>query len=343
MVYAPIIIPTLCRSVHFKRCLESLKRNTWAKYTDVYVGLDYPAKEEHWKGYREISDYLETGDFSCFKSFHVIKRDRNFGPGKNNAELRKLATKNCNCFIRTDDDIEFSPNFIEFVDKGLEASRDDERIMAVSGYSYPIEWDVSEGSNCLLQSISAPMWGTGFWIDRFEKFAQEMRDGCLAEVFPDAVRQKKSKVMIPRAWEEYVGMVASPYPQKTLLYSASDVTLRIYLALFDKFVLVPTISKSRNWGFDGSGVYCKRWEAFMNGEIPPQVIDQSESIELHLDTKQAFEENRRQHSASEKCKKSAMKTKIKEISYLVFGEVLYQKIARAIFDIYIGRPNENGK
>ena len=45
MKYAPILIPTLCRSKHFIRCIESLKKNGWAKYTDVYVALDYPAKE----------------------------------------------------------------------------------------------------------------------------------------------------------------------------------------------------------------------------------------------------------------------------------------------------------
>ena len=45
MIYAPVLIPTLCRADHFIRCLESLKKNTWAKYTEVYVAVDYPAKE----------------------------------------------------------------------------------------------------------------------------------------------------------------------------------------------------------------------------------------------------------------------------------------------------------
>ena len=35
-------IESTCRYEHFVRCIESLKRNTWAKYTDVYVALDYP-------------------------------------------------------------------------------------------------------------------------------------------------------------------------------------------------------------------------------------------------------------------------------------------------------------
>lgn len=341
MVYAPIIIPTLCRSVHFKRCVESLKKNTWAKFTDVYVGLDYPAKEDHWKGYNEICDYLETGDFSCFKSFHVIKRDHNLGPGPNSADLRKIATEHSDCFIRTDDDIEFSPNFIEFMDKGLELSREDENIIAVSGYSCPVDWEVSEGSNCFLQNVSAPMWGTGFWKGRFEEFSKEVKSGRLIENFPTAVRQRKSKEMIPRAWEEYVGMVAFPYPEKTLIYSASDVSLRIYLALFDKFVLMPTVSKTRNWGFDGSGVWCKRDERIANGEVPPQIIDLDTDFELHLDTKKALAENRKRYSKVDCCEKNAVKSKAKEIVYLLLGDRLYRKIIGPIFDYFICKQNKN--
>ena len=32
--------------------------------------------------------------------------------------------------------------------------------------------------------------------------------------------------------------------------------MRMYMALSEKYVAVPVVSKVRNWGFDGSGVYC---------------------------------------------------------------------------------------
>ena len=58
MVYAPIYIPTLCRSEHFQKCIESLKTNTWARYTDVYIALDYPPSEKYRAGYEKICSYL---------------------------------------------------------------------------------------------------------------------------------------------------------------------------------------------------------------------------------------------------------------------------------------------
>ena len=74
MKYAPIIIPTLCRFEHFQRLIESLKCNSWAKYTDVYVGIDYPPIQRYRQGWQRICDYVDNGNFDEFASFNVVKR-----------------------------------------------------------------------------------------------------------------------------------------------------------------------------------------------------------------------------------------------------------------------------
>lgn len=57
--YAPVLIPTLNRYEHFKRCLESLERCTGADMTDVYVGLDYPTSDKYRKGWQKIDLFLK--------------------------------------------------------------------------------------------------------------------------------------------------------------------------------------------------------------------------------------------------------------------------------------------
>ena len=47
MNYTPILIPTLNRYNHLKRCVESLAKCTHADKTDLYIALDYPLKEEN--------------------------------------------------------------------------------------------------------------------------------------------------------------------------------------------------------------------------------------------------------------------------------------------------------
>ena len=96
--YAPVIIPTLCRYEHFVRCIESLRGNTWAKYTDVYIGLDYPAKEAHWNGYLKIKEYLQ-GEFPEFHSFNVIEHTKNVGAGENSKSLLDKCAEEHDRFI----------------------------------------------------------------------------------------------------------------------------------------------------------------------------------------------------------------------------------------------------
>ena len=75
--FAPVIIPTLCRYDHFKQCIESLSKCTLANKTEIYVGLDYPVKEEHWDGYKKIKSYLDSVGNMGFKKLIVIEREHN--------------------------------------------------------------------------------------------------------------------------------------------------------------------------------------------------------------------------------------------------------------------------
>ena len=83
-IYAPVIIPTLNRYNHFKRCLESIEMCTGAEYTEVYVGLDYPPSEKYIEGWKKIDNYLaEKEKNNRFKRLIVFRRGHNCGVGVN--------------------------------------------------------------------------------------------------------------------------------------------------------------------------------------------------------------------------------------------------------------------
>ena len=60
VTYAPVVIPTLCRFEHFKRCVDSLSRCIHANQTELIIGLDYPHKESHVESHSKILDYLNN-------------------------------------------------------------------------------------------------------------------------------------------------------------------------------------------------------------------------------------------------------------------------------------------
>lgn len=299
MTYAPIIIPTLCRSEHFIRLIESLKRNGWAKYTDVFVGLDLPPAEKYKSGWQKICEYTEKSDFSVFKSFNVIKREHNLGGGRNIWKLQEEVLKNYDRYIMIQDDIEVAPNFIEFVDKCLMEYEDDPDVIGVTGYSYPVNWDVDGKATCMKQNICASVWGTGFWREKRSQMVKDLYSGKMLDDLEQVIHERRYEQMIDVTLREYIGTALCPKRSlHRMMMSFSDIGLRAYLPVAGKYFISPVISKTRNNGFDGSGVYCQTIKNDLNGNTAgtynysEQPIDERTTFELVLDTKNNLSENR---------------------------------------------------
>ena len=287
MIYAPIIIPTLCRSKHFIRLIESLKKNSWACHTDVYIGVDYPPSEKYEKGWREINEYLEVGNFSVFNKFVVFKRDCNWGALKNSRALMQYVINRYDRWIRTDDDCEFSENFLEYMDKCLFRYEKDESIVAVTGYSYPVDWTANENTTCFLQNFNVSTWGLGFWKEKYVQMKETITSGIMLKKAEDYVKEGLYNQMLDVSLIEYFGAVAA-IRKRSLMMRVTDVAMRAYLAVEGKYCISPIVSKVRNCGFDGSGCYCSKIDANSDCEAQrydysKQIIDCNNSFDVSLD------------------------------------------------------------
>ena len=302
MIYAPIIIPTMCRSAHFMRLIESLKRNSWACYTDVYVGLDYPPSEKYEKGWEEICEYLEKNDFHEFKKFIVFKRNVNYGVQKNYGALVQYMREHYDRWIQTDDDCEYSENFLEYIDKCLYEYENDESIVAVTGYSYPIEWTAYETSTCFSQNFNVSTWGLGLWEKKYARFSEEICSGNMLKKANECVKRGLYKQMLDVCKIEYFAAAAA-FRRHSLMTWPTDIAMRAYLAVGEKYCISPIVSKVRNNGFDGTGCFCAKTRENSECEAQrydysKQVIDSSKSFEIHLDCDEShLDDNRRKLNA----------------------------------------------
>jgi|GEM_PF-537537 len=244
-VYAPVLITTLCRSEYFKKCLESLSANSWAKYTPVYVALDYPFKDEHWDGYYKIKDFLK-GTFN-FKELIIIERTINFGPYKNMTDARELLYQKYDRIIASEDDNIFSPNFLEYINKGLEKFEHDEDIIAICGYNWPIIFQ-HKYSNFLKQGSFFMPWGVGRWKNK----DLQMNPTCNKSVFYE--KMKLSKVLSlalrhPKIFRLFVTVISDKEDW------FHDAIRSVYMNLNKKYIIQPTIPKVKNIGvMDSEGI-----------------------------------------------------------------------------------------
>ena len=239
-MFAPVLIPTLCRDEHFKRCIESLARCVGADQTEVFIGLDYPKEESHWLGYQKILEYVDT--IYGFKEVHIFKREVNFGQVMNVRDLQLRICERFDKYIFTEDDNEFSPNFLEYMNQCLDKYQDEPKVAAICGYSYR-EWENIKDYpfNAYPLQGFCP-WGIGLWEAKEERL----------RAFIDSDDILKSKDLVKKLYRSRMFATVHQLMSRKNKINL-DLRRRCYYVINDMYCIFPTKSKVRNRGFDGSG------------------------------------------------------------------------------------------
>ena len=256
--YAPIIIPTLCRYEHLKRCLESLAINNGAESTDVFIALDYPSKEKQWDGYKKIESYLSNNKLN-FRSLHVIKREENFGPVKNLRALKGYVYSLYDRLILSEDDNEFAPGFLNFINQGLLLYENDEKVNAICGYNYNINIPNIKCSSYFSYEYSA--WGVGRWREKDIK----IMNLCNQEYIASVLSSYRSMFVLYKNESRLLNTLIYLHKSNQVYGDTINVT---YQYLNGMMSLFPKKSLVRNHGFDMSGSTINKIDtSYTNQEI----------------------------------------------------------------------------
>lgn len=269
LIFAPIIIATLNRIEHFKRCVDSLRKCKYADKTEIFISVDYPSEKKYEEGYCQICNYLNQG-ISGFKEVHVFYQEKNLGAKNNLRFLRELVLEEFDRYIVTEDDNEFSYNFLEYMNKGLKVFEDDDRILNICALQNKGPWD-NENDTIVFQQ-DCPSYGLGLWRDKEMELEKIITKYLLADIGENSnmvnCLWKSSKI----SYQQYIeGILCGKNP----IFWKDDGGIRlcdtvrtIYAICANKYFVAPKVTKSRTWGLDGSGVNmgkkkidpCKVWK-----------------------------------------------------------------------------------
>lgn len=240
--FAPVIIPTLNRYDHLRRCIESLAQCTHAKETDLIIGLDYPPSEKYEEGWKNVCNYVSN--ITGFKKVIIIKRDYNYGAVANYMDLIRLVSTTYDRFIFTEDDNIFAPNFLDYINKGLEKFKDDPRILSICGYNYPIDMTGYERPYYFAHETSA--WGMGKWVSKYDTVKKTISEpGFLLNQFRDL----PLSFFLKNSTRMCNGITHIGYELR------EDVYMSYFNYKNDRYSVFPTVSLVRNTGQDGSGLH----------------------------------------------------------------------------------------
>lgn len=254
--YAPVIIPTLFRKEHFERCIESLRKNKHARETKLYIGLDFPIREEHKNGHEAIKQYLAEG-ISGFGEIVIFEHQENLGADANRFFLQDKVFEKFDSYIFTEDDNEFSPNFLEFMNQCLKNYEEDESVLAITGFNYPIKQDAFSG-NVYSNNIYFSAWGYGTWKKKILLAHQSINMKSFLELYRDNTFMRELKKLAPNQYCNFVkGMLEYTNDLvKNKQIREIDLAYGIYMFGNHKRMVFPVKSMVRNWGYDGTGDNC---------------------------------------------------------------------------------------
>lgn len=294
--FAPVLIPTLNRYEHFRRCVESLSRCTYADKTELVIGLDFPPSEKYVEGWKKICEYVNT--ISGFGKVTIFRREENFGVDKNIDDISEYAAKKYDCYIFSEDDNEFSPNFLDYINQGLDIYKDNPQVFAICGYNYPI--DLSDYNKAYYFSHEFAAWGYGGWFEKAKRVSDIIKSPKyvidLYKSYPLSVYFKnnlKLMALSTRIGDGFLG----------------DIYLTSFLHSHNVFTVFPSVSLVRNWGHDGSGINCSAMEKSLEEIYTKQRIADKSTFSFYNDLPIEINKNINKKIVSFKHKSFAEKIK----------------------------------
>jgi hypothetical protein len=290
--YAPVLISVLDRNIHFKNCVDSLAQNPLAKETHLYIALDAPFAEKHISGHSKVLEYI-----SCIKGFKEVtlfKREKNIGSSNNQFLAFEEIFKKHDRLIFTEDDNIFSPNFLDFVNQGLELFKGRDDIFSVSGYNYPIDVNPKLNPGYYLWTGFAA-WGVGLWKVKWQKLNLSTILNIKDILNPFFIKKLNSV-----AGHYFPALLSAIETQ----HKPDDVLICYYLTKNNLKSVFPTLSKVQNHGNDGGGEHKNIDNKYKN-----QLIDNNKLFDLKII--EGYEDNREINLHLKKHFKKKFKTKIK--------------------------------
>jgi len=258
---APILLTVYNRYNHFKNCVESLEKNSIAKNSPLFIAIDAPYREEDIASNKQIVDYAKS--IKGFKEINLFLRSENFGVRKNLDLARAEIYSVYDTMIFSEDDNEFSPYFLSYINRGLEVYAEREDVFSISGYQYPITMPKNYSEKVYLWTgLSA--WGYGCWKEKWGKV-----DWSLAHI-DNLLNSGEEISQLNKVSQHYLFALKRMSKTKNI---AGDALISYYMFKNDMRTVFPVKSYVRNCGNDGSGENCIRSNIYGSQKINLAGVD----------------------------------------------------------------------
>jgi hypothetical protein len=239
---APISLFVYARLEHTRRTVESLLLNPQSSDHDLIVFSDGGRTPEIQIATDEVRAYLET--ISGFRTVTIHCRPQNLGLARSIISGVTQVLAEHERVIVLEDDMVTSPHFLAYMNEALERLADDERVISIHGYVYPVQQTLPEtfflpGADC---------WGWGTWRRGWQLFNPD------GQALLDELKRRD----LLKAFDFNGAFGYSKMLEGQIKGLNDSWAVRWYASAFlaDKLTLYPGRSLVHNIGNDSSGTHC---------------------------------------------------------------------------------------
>jgi hypothetical protein len=276
----PIALFVYNRLDHTRRTVEALKQNILADDSDLIVFSDAPKSEAQADAVQEVRKYISEID--GFKSVTIVEREANLGLARSIIDGVTTIVNKYGRIIVLEDDMVTSPYFLTYMNEALEKYADDDRVVSIHGYVYPVGQPLPEAF--LLSG--ADCWGWATWSRGWACFNSD------GQFLLDELKRRK----LISAFDYNGAYPFSKMLEGQIKGTNDSWAVRWYASAFlaGKLTLYPGRSLVHNIGNDDSGTHCGESADFDANLSSTQISLNDINSDPSQEGRQAFEDFFRQ-------------------------------------------------
>lgn len=238
---APIALFVYNRPQHTERTLKFLQQNELAAESRLFIFSDGPKKLHDEDKVAEVRSIIKEID--GFKSVKIFEKKENSGLANSVIAGVNQIIKDYGQVIVFEDDLVSSPYTLTYFNEALHRYREEEKVMHIGAYMYPLK------TKNLSQSFffrAATSWGWATWGRAWKNFEPDI--DTLMSQFD---HKKKAAFSIDKTMNFWKQM------EEFKKGKNNSWAIRWYASIFLKggLTLNPAQSLVNNIGHDGSGVH----------------------------------------------------------------------------------------
>lgn len=252
MSHAPIALFVYNRPDHTRRTVEALRNNELAASSDLVIFSDAPAAPDAADAVWEVRQYIRS--ISGFKTIRLVERAANYGLARSIIDGVTAVVSEYGRIIVLEDDMVTSRFFLQYMNDALEYYANDDQVVCVHGYSYPVK---GLPETFFLRDTGC--WGWGTWKRGWALFEPDGHK-LLAEIKVRGIGKEF----------DYSGSMPYVAMLEDQVYGRNDSwAIRWYASAFlrGKLTLHPGRSLVENIGIDGSGRHGEKTDRFFGVDL----------------------------------------------------------------------------